>query len=201
MPEHNATSHQVQQTFLTLICSADPSCQLLCLFSASLVIFPNSPQELPRNPPLLKLVKQIAGRKPMHFFQRRWIQTAVAGALFLAGIAVGSIATRNVSALNKFGQPKTVVHVVAYKFKASTSLNDQQQALDGIKDMAAKIPGIKNIWLKTERNQIRDFSGVYIIEFTSAEAAADYAESPIHDVWRKKWEQLRENSLSFQISN
>ncbi len=63
--------------------------------------------------------------------------------------------------------------------------------------MAAKIPGIKNIWLKTERNQIRDFSGVYIIEFTSAEAAADYAESPIHEVWRKKWEQLRENSLSF----
>jgi hypothetical protein len=33
--------------------------------------------------------------------------------------------------------------------------------------MAAKIPGIKNIWLKTERNQIKDFSGVYAIEFTS----------------------------------
>ena len=67
--------------------------------------------------------------------------------------------------------------------------------------MAAKIPGIKNIWLKTERNQIRDWSGVYVIEFTSAEAAADYAESPIHDAWRKKWEQLRETSVSFQVSN
>jgi len=121
--------------------------------------------------------------------------------LFLGGVLVGSQSPRNAAALNKFGQPKTVVHTVAYKFKPTTSLNDQQQAIAGIKDMAAKIPGIKNVWLKTERNQIRDFDGVYVIEFVSPEAAADYAESPIHDVWRKKWEQLRENSLSFQVSN
>jgi len=132
---------------------------------------------------------------------RRMISLLGGGALFLAGTAVGSFATRTVSAVNKFGQPKTVVHVVAYKFREATSLNDQEQAIAGIKDMAARIPGIKNIWLRTERNQIRDFSGVYIIEFTSAEAAADYAENPIHDAWRKKWEQLRENSLSFQVSN
>ncbi len=137
----------------------------------------------------------------MSFSKRRLLHSTIAAALFISGIAVGSIATQHVSALNKFGQPKTVVHVVAYKFKDTTSRNDQQQAIAGIKDMAAKIPGIKNIWLKTERNQIRDFSGVYVIEFTSAEAAADYAESPLHDAWRKKWEQLRENSLSFQISN
>jgi hypothetical protein len=124
-----------------------------------------------------------------------------ASALFLAGTIVGSLATRGVSAVNKFGQPKTVIHTVAYKFRPTTSLNDQQQAVAGIKDMAAKIPGIRNIWLKTERNQIRDFDGVYVIEFASPEAAADYAESPIHEAWRKKWEQLRENSLSFQVSN
>jgi cell division protein FtsX len=124
-----------------------------------------------------------------------------ASTLFVAGMVIGSTTTQHVSALNKFGQPKTVVHVVAYKFKDTTSQNDQDQAIAAIKDMAAKIPGIKNIWLKTERNQIRDFSGVYVIEFVSAEAAADYAESPLHDAWRKKWEQLRENSLSFQISN
>jgi hypothetical protein len=42
---------------------------------------------------------------------------------------------------------------------------------------------------------------VYAIEFTSAEAAADYAESPVHEAWSKKWQELRENSLSFQVSN
>ena len=137
----------------------------------------------------------------MAIANRRVLSMLTGCALFLGGMAVGSVATRRVSALNKFGQPKTVIHTVAYKFRPTTSLNDQQQAIAGIKDMAAKIPGIKNIWLKTERNQIRDFDGVYVIEFTSAEAAADYAESPIHDTWRKKWEQLRENSLSFQASN
>jgi Stress responsive A/B Barrel Domain len=133
--------------------------------------------------------------------KRRVISILAGFTLFVGGIAVGSVVTRNVSAINRFGQPKTVIHVVAYKFKATTSQNDQDLAIAGIKDMAAKIPGIKNIWLKTERSQIRDFSGVYVIEFTSPETAADYAESPIHDEWRKKWEQLRENSVSFQISN
>jgi hypothetical protein len=139
--------------------------------------------------------------KLMTNLHRRASQIAAAALLFAAGIVTGSIATSHAAAINKFGQPKTVVHVVAYKFRDATSLNDQQEALAGIKDMAAKIPGVKNIWLKTERNQLRDFSGVYVIEFTSAEAAADYAENPLHETWRKKWEALRENSLSFQVSN
>jgi Stress responsive A/B Barrel Domain len=137
----------------------------------------------------------------MTALNRRLFSLFAGAGLFLGGVLVGSVGPRTVDAWNKFGQPKTVVHTVAYKFKPTTSLKDQQQAISGIKDMAGKIPGIKNIWLKTERNQIRDFDGVYVIEFVSPEAAADYAESPIHDSWRKQWEQLRENSLSFQVSN
>ena len=129
------------------------------------------------------------------------LQLLLGMTLFAAGISVGSLRAGNVSAQNKFGQPKTVLHVVVYKFKDATSENDRQKALDGIKDLARKIPGVKNIWLKTNRNQLRDFSGVYAIEFTSEETAADYAESPAHEAWAKQWEALRENSLSFQISN
>jgi antibiotic biosynthesis monooxygenase (ABM) superfamily enzyme len=129
------------------------------------------------------------------------VQVALGAALFAAGITVGSLRATNVSAQNKFGQPKTVLHVVVYKFKDATSENDRQKALDGIKELARKIPGVKNIWLKTNRNQIRDFSGVYAIEFAGAEAAADYAESPAHEAWAKQWEALRENSLSFQVTN
>jgi antibiotic biosynthesis monooxygenase (ABM) superfamily enzyme len=137
----------------------------------------------------------------MHFALPRISTVALSLTLFLAGIFIGASGIRTVSAVNRFGQPKSVIHVVLYKFKDATSENDREQALAGIKDMAAKIPGIKNIWLKTERNQVKDFSGVYVIEFASPDAAADYAESPVHEVWRKRWEQLRENSLSFQISN
>ena len=49
--------------------------------------------------------------------------------------------------------------------------------------------------------KLPDFDGVFAIEFTSAEAAADYAESPRHEAWAKKWEELRENSVSFQATN
>ena len=128
-------------------------------------------------------------------------QIALGTVLFIAGIAAGSLHARSAAVQNRFGQPKTVLHVVIYKFKDATSNSDRDNAINGIKEMAAKIPGVKNVWLKTERNQIKDFSGVYAIEFTSAEAAADYSESPVHEAWSKKWQELRENSLSFQISN
>jgi len=128
-------------------------------------------------------------------------QIALGTVLFIAGIAAGSLHARSAAVQNRFGQPKTVLHVVIYKFKDATSNYDRDNAINGIREMAAKIPGVKNVWLKTERNQIKDFSGVYAIEFTSAEAAADYSESPVHEAWSKKWQELRENSLSFQISN
>ena len=137
----------------------------------------------------------------MSLASRRTLNVIFGGALFIAGMVTGNWRAHSVSAQNKFGQPKTVLHVVVYKWKPGVSEGDQQRTIDGIKTMAAKIPGIKNVWLKTERNQIRDFSGVYAIEFASADAAADYAESKLHEAWAKQWQELRENSLSFQISN
>jgi hypothetical protein len=133
---------------------------------------------------------------------KQWTIRATAGAvLFAAGLGAGTWHERSVEAQNRFGQPKTVIHMVVYKFKPYASEDDKQQALSGIKTLAGQIPGVKNIWLKTGRNQIRDFDGVFAIEFTSAEAAADYAESPKHEAWAKKWEELRENSVSFQATN
>jgi hypothetical protein len=137
----------------------------------------------------------------MTSIQKRVAQIALGTALFVSGIAAGALHARSAVVQNRFGQPKTVLHVVVYKFRDNVSNYDREKAINGIKGMAGKIPGIKNVWLKTERNQIRDFSGVYAIEFTSAEAAADYAESPIHEAWSKTWQEQRENSLSFQVSN
>ena len=134
-------------------------------------------------------------------FQKRIAQMTLGSALFISGIAAGTLHARSAAIQNRFGQPKTVLHVVVYKFRDDVSNYDREKAINGIKDMAGKIPGIKNIWLKTERNQASDFSGVYAIEFASPDAAADYAESPVHEAWSKSWQQKRENSLSFQVSN
>src|SRR5437762_4873616 len=116
---------------------------------------------------------------------KRASQIALGAAIFVAGIAAGSLHAPSAAVENRFGQPKTVLHVVVYKFRDNVSNYDREHDINGIKDMAGKIPGIKNVWLKTGRNQIKDFSGVYAIEFTSAEAAADYAESPVHEAWSK----------------
>lgn len=137
----------------------------------------------------------------MRLVTKRIAQIAAGTALFFSGVAAGTLHARSAAVQNHFGQPKTVLHIVVYKFRDDVSNYDREKAIDGIKEMAGKIPGIKNIWLKTERNQARDFSGVYAIEFTSAEAAADYAESPVHEAWSKSWQQKRDNSLSFQVSN
>ena len=141
------------------------------------------------------------GEKNMKPLQKRMAQIALGAALFIFGVAAGTLHARSTAVQNRFGQPKTVIHVVLYKFRDDVSNYDREKAIAGIKDMAGKIPGIKNIWLKTERNQARDFSGVYAIEFTSPEAAADYSDSPVHEAWSKSWQEKRENSLSFQISN
>lgn len=137
----------------------------------------------------------------MKFARRRVGSLFAALAIFCAGVAVGNWHAVGAAAQNRFGQPKTVIHVVVYKWKNTTSQDDKDKALAGLKTLAAEIPGVKTIWLKTLRNQIRDFDGVYAIEFASQEAAADYAESPKHETWRKRWEELRDNSLSFQVSN
>src|SRR5260370_16289524 len=110
---------------------------------------------------------------------KRASQIVLGAVIFVAGIAAGSLHARSAPVQNRFGQPKTVLHVVVYKFRDNVSNYDRERAINGIKEMAGKIPGIKNVWLKTSRNQIKNFSDVYAIEFTSAKAAPHYPQTPL----------------------
>lgn len=115
-----------------------------------------------------------------------------AAVIFCGGYATGQ---------NKFGQPKTIVHISLIKWKADASDADKQKALDGVKEMAAQIPGIKNIWLKATRMQPRDFHAAFVIEFENREAADRYAKSPVHAAWSKQFLAIREASISPQVGN
>ncbi len=122
-----------------------------------------------------------------------WVAAvAVAAALFASGYAAGE---------KKVGTPKTIVHVVIIKWKADTPDAEKQKVIDGVKEMAGKIPGIKNVWLKADRVQPRDFSSAFAIEFESREAADGYAENPIHKAWAEHYLTLREESRSIQVTN
>ena len=115
-----------------------------------------------------------------------------AAALFAGGYVAGQA---------KFGQPKTILHVVEIQWRPGVPQMDKDAAIAGIKDMASKMPGIKNIWVKWDRLEPRDFSAAFAIEFRSREAADAYAESPLHEAWEKEYGPLRAASISIQVTN
>ena len=117
---------------------------------------------------------------------------AFSAGLFASGYAAGQ---------NRFGQPKTIIHVVEIKWNPGVSAADKQRVLAGVKEMAAKIPGIKNVWLQADRLEPRDFNAAYAIEFQSRAAADAYAESKLHEAWDAAYVPLRYASVSIQVTN
>jgi hypothetical protein len=116
-------------------------------------------------------------------------------------LALGLFAGGYVAGQNKFGQPKSVLHIVALQWRPGVPDMQKQMAIEGIKDMAAKMPGIKNVWIKADRLQPRDFNAAFAIEFRNRDAADAYAESPLHEAWEKEYVPLRAASISMQLTN
>jgi hypothetical protein len=104
-------------------------------------------------------------------------------------------------AQNSFGTPKTIIHLSIIQWKEGVSAAEKKQALDGVKEMAAKIPGIKNVWTKALRVQPEGYHDAFVIEFENQAAADRYAKDPVHDAWTEAFVKLREASISPQITN
>jgi len=120
------------------------------------------------------------------------VAVVILAGVFAAGVAVGQ---------QKFGQPKTVLHVVALKWTPEATDEQKAAAIDGLKIMAGAVPGIKNIWVKPDRVQPREYSTAFAIEFESRAAADAYAEHPAHEEWYKIYMPIRAESRSLQITN
>jgi hypothetical protein len=116
-------------------------------------------------------------------------------------VALGIFAGGYVAGQNRFGQPKTIIHVVEIKWQPGVSDAEKQRVLDGVKEVAATIPGVKNVWLKADRLQPRDFNAAFAIEFADRAAADAYAESPAHNAWDRFYLPLRYSSISIQVTN
>src|SRR6266852_14063 len=74
--------------------------------------------------------------------------------LLTLGLTTGALL-----AANKFGAPKSIVHVVTILWKEDSTPQQQQAALEGVKKMAGEIPGIKNVWIKSTKVQGRAAPG------------------------------------------
>ena len=117
-------------------------------------------------------------------------------AVFALGITLGQ---------NKFGQPKSVMHVVSLKWKADSTPAARQAALDGVQAMASKVPGIKNIWIKSTMTQggtsDAPYTASFAIEFENEAAHKAYADHPARAEWLKVYNVAREESNNQVITN
>jgi hypothetical protein len=113
-------------------------------------------------------------------------------AIFSAGYAAGA---------NRFGMPKTVLHVVIIQWKPTATAAQKQAVIEGVRQMAARIPGIRNIWIKPARMASLKWNAAFVIEFANRAAADRYASDPIHADWAKIEEAARLDSLNVQVTN
>jgi len=116
-------------------------------------------------------------------------------------LAVALFAGGYVAGQNRVGQPKTIIHVVEIKWLPGVSDDQKARVLAGVKDVAARVPGVTNVWMKADRLEPRDFNAAFAIEFRDRAAADAYAESSLHDAWDKQYVPLRAASVSIQVTN
>ena len=110
-----------------------------------------------------------------------------------------AIALGVVAAQNKFGQPKSILHVITVQWKADSTAQQRQAAIDGVKTMASQIPGVTNVWLKTIKVQGKD--AVIVMEFKDQAAFDAYAAHPAHKKWEEIYLPIRAQSLTHDITN
>ena len=118
--------------------------------------------------------------------------TVFAFVLLSAGALIGA---------NAFTAPQTILHVVTVKWKADSTPQQQQTAIDGIRRMAADVPGLKTIWVRKLKTQPADFNTTFAMEFESKAAFDAYTNSAAHKAWEKVYLPIREESQTQDITN
>jgi hypothetical protein len=131
-----------------------------------------------------------------------------AASLLAVGACLGA-------AVNRYSKPKSVVHVVTLYYKDGTTEDQKKAVLDGVEKMAAEIPGIRNLWLKSVKVQgvrvekqpdgsskNRMFTDAFVIEFDSEAAFKAYEDHAAHRAWSDKtYLPLRGYSYTHDITN
>jgi Stress responsive A/B Barrel Domain len=121
--------------------------------------------------------------------RKAWLVCALV-AVFALGMAAGQ---------NKFGQPKSILHIITVKWKADSTAEQRQAAIDGVKTMASQIPGMTQVWLKTLKVQGKD--AVIVMEFKDKAAFDAYVAHPAHKKWEESYLPIREQSQTHDITN
>ncbi|HWL14540.1 MAG TPA: Dabb family protein [Opitutus sp.] len=114
-----------------------------------------------------------------------------AGCLFLGSVSLAQAAE---------SAPKSVIHVVTVSWKAGTTPEQVQAALDGVQALPSKFKGITRVWTRTIKAQGGKANAI-VMEFASEAALKEYSGSDAQKEWYKVYTPIRDSSTTFDISN
>lgn len=104
--------------------------------------------------------------------------------------------------------PKSVIHVVTVAWKPGTTEEQIKEALDGVKAMPSKYPGMTRVWTKTLKVQNprglpkeQEKTHVFVMEFADEAAFKAYTDSPAQLEWYKTYLPIRGSSTTHDITN
>lgn len=123
---------------------------------------------------------------------KKYLLTCLLGAALFAGTSL--------PAQTADAAPKTVIHVVTVKWKADTTPEQIQAALDGAKALPAAYPGIKHVWVRAIKVQ-GDKSHAIAMEFADEAALKAYTDSAAQKKWYEVYIPIRGQSQTFDITN
>jgi hypothetical protein len=119
----------------------------------------------------------------------------------LAVLAACVLGSGLMLAQNKYGKPKSVIHVVTVRWAEGTTPQQIRAALSGVEKLAATYPGIRNVWLRSIKVQGEGYTHAFVMEFESEKALADYSNSPQQLEWYKLYTPIRGESTTHDITN
>ncbi|MBK5295012.1 MAG: Dabb family protein [Acidobacteriia bacterium] len=121
----------------------------------------------------------------------------------IAALVLGAtlVFSAGVMAANKFGKPKSVIHVVTVKWKEGTTPEQIKAAITGVETVAANYVGIKNVWTRAIKVQGQGYTHAFVMEFESEDALTKYTGSDAQKEWYKVYLAIRGESTTHDITN
>jgi antibiotic biosynthesis monooxygenase (ABM) superfamily enzyme len=120
--------------------------------------------------------------------------------VFFAACAATMVMTMGLWAADT--QPKTVIHVIAIKWKADTTPAQIEKAISGAAALPQQYPGITHVWTKPIKKQLPEgYTHVIVMEFASEDALKNYAGSAAQKKWYEVYLPAHEESRTSDITN
>src|ERR1700722_16468613 len=80
--------------------------------------------------------------------------------------------------------PATVIHIINVKWKEDATPEQIQEALDAVRQLPGRFPGMKQVWTKDIKYQGQEgYKQAIVIEFESQDALKKYEDSAAQQWW------------------